>query len=119
MPSRLRTRAKRSVPSLTDTERHHSSPTHSPAGGVLSRMVVPLAVGQDVGLRVPGRLELLFRVQRSLVEPVRGTRIARFAELKNRLHLRLRRQLDCPDEGMASYPVAALLAHLGQRVEIE
>ncbi len=86
---------------------------------MISRMVVALAVGLDVGLRVPGWLELLFRVQRSLVEPVRRTGIARFAELKNRLHLRLRRQLDGPDEGMAGDAIAALLARLRQRVEIE
>ena len=82
-------------------------------------MVVALAVGLDVGLRVPGRLELLLRVQRSLVEPVRRTRIARFAELKNCFHLRLLGQLDAPDERMAGNPIAAFLARLRKRVEIE
>src|SRR5262249_16277107 len=91
----------------------------APGGGVPSRMVVTQAVGLDVRLRVPRWLELLSRVQRGLVEPVRGRRFARFAELKNRLHLGLRRQLDRRDEGMPGYAVAALLAGLRQRVEIE
>src|SRR5262249_21286811 len=42
-----------------------------------SRMVVARAVGLDVRLRVPRWLELLSRVQRSLVEPVRGRKKVR------------------------------------------
>src|SRR5208337_3323936 len=92
---------------------------HSRACGGFAGMVMALAVGENVGLRVPGWLELLFRVQLGLVEPVRRGRIARFAELKNRLQLGLVCQLDGADEGMAGDSVAALLAGLRQRVEIE
>src|SRR5262245_42168434 len=85
----------------------------------ISGMVLPLAVGQDVGLCVPGRLEQLLRVKLSLIEPVGGLWIARFAELKDRLRLRLRCQLDRRDVGMSGDTVSALMARLWRRVEIE
>src|SRR5262249_50777846 len=63
--------------------------------------------------------EVLRAIERGLVEPVRRSRVARFTKLKNRLRSWLRRQLDGPDEGMPGHAVAALLAGLRQRVEIE
>src|SRR6516165_9650269 len=82
-------------------------------------MVVALAVGLDLRLRVPGGLELLLGIQRGLVEPVRRGRVAGFAELKDCLYLGLRGQLDGGDEGMTGDAVAAFLALLGQGVEIK
>ena len=59
-------------PTMVLTER--ASPTLRTSS--LSRVVAALGVGVDVGLRVPGRFELLLRIERGLVEPVMGRRIA-------------------------------------------
>src|ERR1700677_1858092 len=82
-------------------------------------MVLALGVGVDVSLREPGWLELLFRVKRSLVEPVGRTRLARLAGVNNRFLFGRHRHRTAPKEGTASESIAALLARLGKRIEIE